>query len=156
MSRSLTDSPGFRELTARQGKRRVARPRVRLHARPGHVSPDLAPKPPHLSSQRVELDARDRYHLRRFRGHTQLPPLITVTVESSSATARSRATAIHSADRALPVTCLVGRQSDCVLAKQAAASASGTCRLSGMDGSLNDATALVAEAFALATIGVPC
>jgi hypothetical protein len=135
MSRSLTDSPGLRELTARQGKRGVARPRVRLHARLGHASPDLAPKPPDLSSQRVELDARDRYHLRRFRGRTQLPALITVTIESSSATTRVEGTRDSLRRQGVPVTCVVGRQSDCVPLKQAAASASDTCRLNGMDGS---------------------
>jgi hypothetical protein len=89
--RSLTDSPGLRELTARQGKRGAARAGVRLHARPGHAPPDLAPKPPHLSSQRVKLGTRDRHHPRRFHGHAQLPPLTTVAVEPSSEAARSRA-----------------------------------------------------------------
>lgn len=104
--RSLTDSPGLRELTARQGKRGVTRTRVRLNARPSHTPPDLAPKPPHLSLQRVEFGTRDSDHLGCFDAHARLPPLSTVTAKSRRGITASRGLHdAHLAGHRVPVAC---------------------------------------------------
>jgi hypothetical protein len=70
--RSLTNSPRIGKLLSRERGLLIPRAGVSPDTPSGHASPDLTPKPPQLSFQRIQLSPRDADHLRCLDAHTQL------------------------------------------------------------------------------------
>jgi hypothetical protein len=109
LRRSLTNSPRFSKLPARERGSLIARTRISANTRPGHASPDLTPQPPQFGVERIQFGTGDADHVACFDVHVQeLPQFGAGTPKSRRMITRKRAMLRAIRPDGVPAACPIG------------------------------------------------
>ncbi len=92
-TRSLTYSPGFRELVAGKRQRVSVRARISMDARRGDAAANFAPQPTQFGLQRIKLRPGNAHHLYRFGTHPFPSILVPLRTRAFAASLAGRPSA---------------------------------------------------------------